>query len=255
MSDQSAIPSETAAPAAVGRAALIFAAGAVVLLLVFWLLGAMLRNNYDLGPTDFDATILTWVRTNWYEGLSEKHRNWFHDSMQQVTAFGSRTQLAIITASAFIGVMLAGYYRTGLFIVMASAGAGAIDGIAKRLVSRPRPQPDLITHLDRWAGETMSFPSGHSMGSMAIYLSLALLVSRWAPNRRCAVFTVAAGAILALLIGFSRVYLGVHYPSDVLAGWAGGAAWVGVTLLAMRSSGSTGPWVHAQERPADKVTG
>jgi undecaprenyl-diphosphatase len=241
-----AVP-ETASARAYGRAAAVFAVGVVVELAGFWLAGAWLHRQHDLGPTPLDASVLTWVRDNWYHGLSETHRNRVHDSMQQITAFGSRTQLAIIVTAAVLGTLLAGYYRTTVLIALASAGAGAIDGLAKRIVDRPRPGPDLVEHLDRWAGESHSFPSGHSMGSMAIYLTLAILLSRWAPNRRCAVFTIAAGCLLALLIGFSRVYLGVHYPSDVLAGWIGGAAWVGVTLLALRAAGPLGVWVHAEE--------
>ena len=86
-----------------------------------------------------------------------------------------------------------------------------------------RPRPDIVPHGAEVL--TASFPSGHAMLSAIVYLTLAALLSRVQERRRVKVFLVALGVAITLLVGASRVYLGVHWPSDVLAGWAVGAAW------------------------------
>jgi undecaprenyl-diphosphatase len=86
-----------------------------------------------------------------------------------------------------------------------------------------RPRPDLVPHGVRVY--TASFPSGHAMLSAVTYLTLGALLARVQPQRRVKAFLLGLAIALTVLIGMSRVYLGVHWPSDVLAGWCGGAAW------------------------------
>ena len=81
----------------------------------------------------------------------------------------------------------------------------------------------MVTHIDPPGG--LSFPSGHSMISMALYMTLAILISRALPERALRRFVIGTGLFLTLIIGVSRMYLGVHYPTDVLAGWTAGGAW------------------------------
>ena len=80
---------------------------------------------------------------------------------------------------------------------------------------------------------TPSFPSGHAMAAAAIYLTLAALVSRLVEERRAKAFVVSVALVLVLLIGVSRVYLGVHWPSDVLAGWTAGLSWAVACWIVM----------------------
>jgi undecaprenyl-diphosphatase len=86
-----------------------------------------------------------------------------------------------------------------------------------------RPRPDLVAHLVEV--HTASFPSGHAMLSAVVYLTLGGLLSRVERPRRIKIYVLSVAVILTLLIGVSRVYLGVHWPTDVLAGWCAGATW------------------------------
>jgi undecaprenyl-diphosphatase len=96
-----------------------------------------------------------------------------------------------------------------------------------------RPRPDLVPHGSYVS--TASFPSGHSMMAAVVYLTLGALLARVEPDRRVKVFILTAAVLLALLVGVSRVYLGVHWPTDVLAGWTVGAGWALLFWLVARA--------------------
>jgi undecaprenyl-diphosphatase len=211
------------------RAAAVLAFGVVLVIVLLGVVGEVIRHRFGAGPVPPDAQILLW--------LQDRRTPAFDDAMQQITALGSRTVLTLAVVLTLAANLLARHWHTAGLIGLSSAGAGLLDLLLKTFVDRPRPfqyQIDLgILPIDRWAAHS-SFPSGHSMGSMAIYLTLGVLLSRFAPNRRSAVFTVSAAAGLSLLIGLSRMYLGVHYPTDVVAGWSGGALWTIITIIALR---------------------
>ena len=100
-------------------------------------------------------------------------------------------------------------------------GGGVLDFALKLIVGRGRPT--IVPHFVNV--DAFSFPSGHSLMSMAVYLVLAAILSPQLPDRRARIYIVAFALFLTCSIGISRVYLGVHYPSDVLAGWCIGLAW------------------------------
>jgi len=107
---------------------------------------------------------------------------------------------------------------------VAALGAEALDQIMKLLFDRPRPEPFFglaspITH---------SFPSGHAMVSCCFFGVLAMILAAREPSRARRISIFAAAAILVALMGFSRVYLGFHYPTDVLAGYAAAVVWLAV---------------------------
>jgi len=105
---------------------------------------------------------------------------------------------------------------------MVAAGGGTlVVTVLKEAFARPRPQlaPDGLFVY------TASFPSGHAMVSAVVYLTLGALIARLAPRTRLKLYIMTVAVILTGLVGFSRIYLGAHWPSDVLAGWAVGAAW------------------------------
>ena len=139
-----------------------------------------------------------------------------------------RTVISVVVMGVLI-FWLAGRRRTALVLLLASLLGLGISQSCKYLIKRERP--DVAWRVvDR--PHTPSFPSGHSLNSMAIYGSLALLAARHARRRLLAGLILAAGFAVPLAIGFSRPYLGVHYPTDVLAGWTAGLACAMLALWA-----------------------
>ena len=150
-------------------------------------------------------------------------------AMRDLTALGGVTVLTLITVLILVYLFLRGQRATALLLSIAILGGQALSHMMKSVFSRPRP--DLVPHGVEVA--TASFPSGHSMMAAVTYLTLAVILARTQPQLRIRVFLIAAASFLAILVGVSRVFLGVHWPSDVLAGWSLGAAWaLGVSLVA-----------------------
>lgn len=150
-------------------------------------------------------------------------------AMRDITALGGVTVLTLITLSVVTLLVLRRQRTTALFLAIAILGGQALSHLAKSGFSRPRP--DLVPHGVEVT--TTSFPSGHSMMAAVTYLTLAVILARTEPRLRIRAFYISIAAIVTILVGISRIYLGVHWPSDVLAGWTLGAAWaLGVWLLA-----------------------
>ena len=154
---------------------------------------------------------------------------WFEEAMRDITALGSAPTLIIAVLAVAGFLALAKAWRPAIFTLLASGGGLLLSSLLKYTIDRPRP--DLVPHGNLIY--TSSFPSGHSMMSAVVYLTLAALVTRLIERKRLKGYALAVAMILTLLIGVSRIYLGVHWPSDVLAGWAAGAAWaLGCWLIA-----------------------
>jgi undecaprenyl-diphosphatase len=146
---------------------------------------------------------------------------WIELMMQDLTAVGGTTVLTLITA-AVIGYLLIDRKRAAALLVLVSIGGGVLlSSLAKNLVARPRPE--LVAHMVEV--RTLSFPSGHAMMSAVTFLTLGALLARVQPRRRLKIYLLSIAIILTVLVGASRVYLGVHWPTDVLAGWCAGAFW------------------------------
>lgn len=153
---------------------------------------------------------------------------WLAEAMTDVTALGSTAILVLLTAGAIGYLLASGRRRTALFLLLATAGGGTAAKLLKLVYDRPRPT--LVQHLVDVS--SASFPSGHSADSAIVYLTIAALVARTIPERAVRLYLLITAGVLVLLIGFSRVYLGVHWPSDVAGGWAFGAAWAFACSLA-----------------------
>ncbi len=152
-------------------------------------------------------------------------------AMRDITALGGITVLTLISLSVLTFLVLRRQGASALFLTVAIIGGQLLSHLTKFGFSRPRP--DLVPHGVEVA--TASFPSGHSMMAAVTYLTLAVMLSRTQSLLRIRAFFIVVAAILTILVGVSRVYLGVHWPSDVLAGWTLGAAWaLGVWLMARR---------------------
>ncbi|TGP24420.1 MULTISPECIES: phosphatase PAP2 family protein [unclassified Mesorhizobium] len=155
---------------------------------------------------------------------------WLQGAMRDITALGSTSVLVLITSAAIIYLVLIRRPSTALLVFVAIAGGQVLSSLLKFEVDRPRP--DLVSHL---VSETsLSFPSGHAMLSAVTYLTLGSLAARFLPDRTTKVFVLALAVLVTVLVGTSRVYLGVHWPSDVLAGWCAGFAWAMLCWLAAR---------------------
>lgn len=146
---------------------------------------------------------------------------WLQAAARDVTALGSFTVLGLVVLAVGVFLVLARKPRSAAFVVVATVSGALASSLLKYLFSRPRP--DLFPHGDYVV--SASFPSGHAMISALVYLTLGALLARIVPRRRLKLYVMMVALTLTLLIGMSRVYLGVHWPTDVLAGWAAGAGW------------------------------
>lgn len=182
---------------------------ALVPLALTWL--AMLA--YGAGPLDQYG----------YGLLYAGHRPFLAALAHGLTAAGEPTVLIAATALSTLWLWRRGRGRLGLSLLVVILLGRALGELQKYLIARPRPslEPHLVVV------KSQSFPSGHAMSSMIFYLSLALALS-W--ETRWRVPAVLGAILLSLMIGTSRVMLGVHWPSDVIGGWAFGLAWVLVAL-------------------------
>ena len=146
---------------------------------------------------------------------------WLRLAATDLTAFGSIVDLAVIVL-AVTGLFAAQRRWREAALLLAACGSGLLlVDVLKVVFGRERPP--IAWHAVEVANA--SFPSGHALLSAIVYLTLATLVAHFADRRRVGVYALAAGLFLTLIVGASRVYLGVHWPTDVIAGWALGAAW------------------------------
>lgn len=150
---------------------------------------------------------------------------------RDITALGGVTVLTLVALVSFGAAAFSGRVKLGLAGLAAVLAGSAATSLLKSGYNRPRP--DLVEQ-GSWVYNA-SFPSGHSMMSAVVYLTLAILLARIQKRRKVRVFILSVAVLLMVLVGVSRVYLGVHWPTDVFAGWTLGAAWaVLFWLVAMK---------------------
>lgn len=155
---------------------------------------------------------------------------WVEEMGRDFTALGGVGVLVLIMLGVLGYLLLARRYRTALFASIAVPGGILLSTVMKMGFDRPRP--DLVPH--EAMVYTASFPSGHSMMSAVTYFTLAALLIRVQPALRLKAYLLILAILLTLLVGISRVYLGVHWPTDVLAGWTAGASWAALCWIVMR---------------------
>lgn len=145
---------------------------------------------------------------------------WVHEMVRDITALGSFSVLGLIVLAVCSYLALARMRAAATLVLVSVVGGTILSTLLKMGYNRPRP--DLVAMSQQF---TASFPSGHAMLSAVTFLTLGALLARLAPTRPLRFLSISAAILLTLLVGVSRVYMGVHYPSDVLAGWCVGAAW------------------------------
>jgi undecaprenyl-diphosphatase len=213
---------------------------AASLLFAFFTLG----NAVTRGSTHaFDEWLIIALRApgNLADPIGPK---WIEEMMRDFTALGSTGVLTLmaLAITGFLAMTRKGY--AALFVLGSVAGGVLISQAMKWAYARPRP--DLVPHGTEVF--TASFPSGHSMMAAVVYLTLGALLARTQRDRRVKIYLLAVAVLLTVLVGASRVYLGVHWPTDVLAGWALGGMWALICLLVMG-------WLQARGKVEDASAG
>lgn len=229
-----------------------------------WLV-LLLASEIQEGETSaFDRALLLALRTPG-DAHSPIGPHWVQETARDITALGGFTVLTLVTVAAVVALLIYGRRVKALVfgatVLLAQAAAAAI----KAIVDRPRP--DLVSHLDQTYSS--SFPSGHSVMAPVVYFTLAIILADTEMRRPARIMLVAGAVALVISVGVSRVYLGVHWPTDVLGGWTLGSAialgaWFALRLLTRRTSQSTagnaetgdvfavrrGSWVRLRTTPS-----
>ena len=175
---------------------------------------------------------------------------WLALTMRDLTALGGIPVLGLFSLLAFGYLVLARQWRAVLLLLLSLPGGLLLNTLLKRGFDRPRPE--LVAHLVDV--QTTSFPSGHAMLSAIGFLTLGALLAGAARRRRFQGYILGVAVLLTLLVGSSRVYLGVHWPSDVLAGWCLGAAWAMACWLLLHVGPQLWRWRWpAADRPGDST--
>lgn len=152
---------------------------------------------------------------------------WFEEGVRDVTALGGTAVLTLISLAAVGYLLLVRKPRTLAFLLLAIVGGLLVSLLLKDVYDRPRP--GFLPHGQ--VVYTQSFPSGHSMNAAVVYLTLATILARAQRRRVERIYLVTVSILVTVLVGLSRLFLGVHWPTDVLAGWVAGAAWAMLCYL------------------------
>lgn len=178
---------------------------------------------------DVDETILLAMR-NPADRSDPIGPGWVEEMGRDFTALGGVAVLTFIALVSVGHMLLRGRTRSALYLAGTVAGGMLLSTLLKLGFDRPRP--DLVPHES--IVYTASFPSGHSMMSAVVYLTIGALVARLDCRPALRIYVIAVAVFTTLAVGVSRVYLGVHWPSDVLAGWTAGATWALLCWLGAR---------------------
>jgi len=147
--------------------------------------------------------------------------SWVEFLARDLTALGGTAVLVLLTLAALGFLLLSRRWGAAVFLTLSMIGGTVLSSALKSIFDRPRP--DLVPHAVEVS--SASFPSGHAMLSAVAYLTLGALIAEVMPQPRFRIYLLLWAVFLTLLVGTTRVYLGVHWPTDVLAGWCIGAAW------------------------------
>ena len=188
----------------------------------FTVTGKMLEGS----TMRFDQWLLLAMRTPGDPG-NPLGPAWLEEMFRDFTALGGVGVLSLLTLLTVVYLWQQGLGRVAMFVLLAILGGLLLSTLLKSGFNRPRP--DIVTHGS--LVYTSSFPSGHSMLSAVVYLTGAALLAMVHKSLRLRIYLIGCAVLVTLLVGVSRIYLGVHWPSDVLAGWAAGLAWAAACWL------------------------
>jgi len=169
---------------------------------------------------------------------------WLTVVARDVTALGGAPVLTLVTLGVCGFLALVRHWRSLALVVGSTLGGWALNSALKSLFARPRPT--VVPHLTEVLSQ--SFPSGHAMLSAIVYLTLGALLAQLTEHRRLKLYVLGFAVFLSFLIGLTRVYLGVHYPTDVLGGWVAGLAWALLVSLLAQAAKRRSPALRQEAR-------
>lgn len=146
---------------------------------------------------------------------------WFLEMVRDLTALGGVLLRVLFSLAALLALLFLRLRREAALLLATLVSGLLVETALKLLVSRPRPQ--IVPHLTDAAG--MSFPSGHSFNAALGFIAVALAFATFSDRRSVRWTVIGAAMAISMLVAWSRVWLGVHFPTDVIAGWLGGAGW------------------------------
>jgi undecaprenyl-diphosphatase len=188
--------------------------------LAAWAFAGLYDGVREGGRLDFDHRVLFMLRE---PGRPQDPLGpaWLESAVRDVTSLGGTPLVVFVTLAVAGYLALARKPGAAVLVLISILGAAVLGYLAKDAF--PRPRPDLVPHAV--VTYTSSFPSAHATGAAAAYLTLGALLARFERRRRLKAYVLSLAALITVAVGLSRIYLGVHWPTDVLAGWALGSGW------------------------------
>jgi undecaprenyl-diphosphatase len=203
---------------------IFIALGTLVALVATWTF-ARIAGKVRAGETQaFDVAVLRYIETH--------HSPLLDKAMLEITFLGTGLIVMTIVLVSGMFLWLTKHKHSALLLIVATVGAILLNSLLKMGFDRPRPQ------VFEWGQHTVSssFPSGHAMSAATVYMTVAYLAARLQRRRASRVLTLVASTIVIVLIAMSRLYLGVHYPSDVAAGVVIGIAWAALCMAMLETT-------------------
>jgi undecaprenyl-diphosphatase len=228
-----------------GALGIFLIAGIIVAAIGTWVFTEITERVIAGRTQAFDEAVLRWIYM--------RHTPMLDGAMLEITALGTATVVMMIVCVAALFLMLTRHKYPALLLLVATGGGLILDLVLKLRFDRPRP------HLFTWGTQAVSssFPSGHAMSATIVYSTVAYLATRLQKRRSARWLTMLFAAVVIVLICFSRLYLGVHYPSDVVAGVVVGLSWAAFCMATLeaiqRYSQRNAPEVTKDEAPAPKT--
>jgi undecaprenyl-diphosphatase len=216
--------------------------GAAIAVLCTWAFSEIANRVREGATQQFDVAVMTWIGAHRSPGLQT--------AMLEITALGTGTVVTMIVLVAAMFLWLNHHRHSAVLLLAATLGGMVLDNLLKIGFNRPRPQ------VFEWGtyAVSSSFPSGHAMSSVIVYGTVAYLAARLQQNIASRILTMTIAALLIVAICSSRLYLGVHYPSDVAAGVIIGLAWAGFCMAILEAAQlyakRNAPQLLKDERPA-----
>jgi undecaprenyl-diphosphatase len=200
---------------------LVLVAGAAIAVGATWMFVELADVVREGATQEFDEAVLRWMATH--------QRPWLQHTMFEITLLGTGLVLMVMVAVSAMFLWLSDHRFSALLLLIATWGGVAINSILKSTFDRPRPQ------VFEWGAQvlTSSFPSGHAMTATITYGTVAYLAARLQRRRLARWITLLAAGLMIFLICVSRLYLGVHYPTDVVAGALMGLAWTAFCMAVL----------------------